>query len=97
MRLEELQQLLQQQEEALVQANEQYQTLITTNHDYSMKITELGTKEMDAKSRRNDVFKQQIQLEQEVCRVLIFCVTVALISGCISKGETPGASKGPCY
>jgi hypothetical protein len=65
-RLEELQQVLEQQEQALVEGNNLYQTMLTTHHDNSLKVTELGTKEMECKARRNEVNKEQVKLQQEV-------------------------------
>jgi hypothetical protein len=65
-RLEELQQVLEQQEQALVEGNNLYQTMLTTHHDNSLKVTELGTKEMECKARRNEFNKEQVKLQQEV-------------------------------
>jgi hypothetical protein len=66
MRLEELEVIAAEQEQQMVEASTLYNTLLTAHHDASVKLTELGTREVEAKMLRNDVFRTHIQLEQEV-------------------------------
>ena len=66
MRLEELAQIFEDQEAALLEANNIYETMIKENHDSTLKVTELTTKESKAKSKRNALMREQITLEKEV-------------------------------
>ena len=65
--VEDLTQQLEQLEASLIESNEHYQAILKVNHDSSNKLTELSSLEVDAKSRRNDEQKLQIQIEKEVC------------------------------
>jgi uncharacterized coiled-coil protein SlyX len=71
MRLEELEIAAAEQEKEMTEASTLYSTLLAAHHDASVKLTELGTRAMESKLQRDEVFRTHIQLEQEVSSGII--------------------------
>lgn len=59
-------QILEEQDAALVEANNTYEATVKENHDSTLKVTELSAKEAEAKAKRNALFREKIVLEKEV-------------------------------
>jgi len=57
---------LEQQEALLVEASELYKAAQKINHDSNETFNELNLREVDSKARRNELYKEQIKLDQEV-------------------------------
>ena len=65
-RLEELTLALEQQECAYTEASELYEAALKVHHDASEKMTELTSREVELKVKKNQVCREQIKLDQEV-------------------------------
>ncbi len=99
---------LEEQEVLMEEATSQYQASLKLHHDASESFNELGLREVDMKSKRGEIFKEQISIDNEVSwmhfyrtqlllTLFLYCVSPLCIDPPCreGKGSTRGNTAAP--